>query len=513
MQMSKEVELKLELPVASLPGIKKLPMLRAPEERPKRTNEVSVYFDTDKHNLREKGLMLRVRRVGDRYVQTIKASENGGAFERDEWEADISGEMPDLRLAKGTALEPLLKKKLCRQLKPLFETRVQRTIYPIADNEQAIAMTLDRGRIDSGKRSIPLCEIELELQRGNARDLFDIARAITQTVPATLGMKSKSERGYELLEKKGDAPAKAGRVQLAPAASARDAFRAIGRACLKQVVSNRPALMKADPEGVHQMRVGLRRLRAAMSLFSDLLGDEQTAAIKAELKWLTDELGPARELEVLVKRVIAPTKKEKARWPGLSSFSQELTQKRELALERAQDAAQSSRFRSLMLEIAAWLEAGQWRAPEDALARDRGALAIPVFAAAELKRRFRKIKKKGKHISRLDPRSRHKLRIQVKKVRYAAQFFESLFAGKCAAKRRTRFLAALEGLQDALGDLNDIAVHEQRMEALGLHERRASRKRAFAAGVLTGHEDARADAAMAAAKKAYAELVESKRFW
>jgi inorganic triphosphatase YgiF len=513
MQMSKEVELKLELPAASLPAIKKLPMLRARAERPERTNEVSVYFDTDKHNLREKGLMLRVRRIGHRYVQTIKASENGGAFERDEWEADIPGEMPDLGLAKGTALEALVKKKLRKQLKPLFETRVQRTLYRVGDKKQAIAMTLDRGRIDSGKRSIPLCEIELELQRGNARDLFDIARAITQTVPATLGMKSKSERGYELLEKKDDAPAKAVQVHLASAASARDAFRAIGRACLKQVVSNHPALMKGDPEGVHQMRVGLRRLRAAMSLFSDLLGDQQIASIKAELKWLTGELGPARELEVLVKRVIAPTKKEKARWPGLSSFSQELTQKRELALERAQDAVRSSRFRSLMLEVAAWLEAGQWRAPEDAFARDRGALAIPVFAAAELKRRFRKIKKNGKHLGQLDSRSRHKLRIQVKKVRYAAQFFESLFAGNRAAKRRTRFLAALERLQDGLGDLNDIAIHEQRMEALGLHQRRASRKQAFAAGLLTGHEDARADAAMAAAKKAYAELVESKRFW
>jgi triphosphatase len=510
---AREVELKLELPAASLPALKKLPLLRAVKETPKRTNEVSVYFDTNKHKLRKKGFMLRVRRLGHGYVQTIKASENSGAFERDEWEGDISGEMPDLELAKGTALEPLSTKKLRRQLKPLFETRVQRTLYPVRDNGHAIAFTVDRGRIESGKRSMPLCEIELELQGGDAGDLFDIARAISQKLPASLGVKSKSERGYELFAKKQDAPAKACQVQLEPGACARDAFRAIGRACLKQVVSNQPALIGGDAEGVHQMRVGLRRLRAAISLFSDLLGDKQTAAIKAELKWLTDELGPARELEVLVKRVVAPTKKKGAHWPGLSSFSHRLAQKRELALERAQNAVCSSRFRALTLEVAAWLEAGQWRTPEDDLVRDRGDLSIAAFAAAELKRRRRKVRKKGKGLTQLDPRSRHKLRIQTKKLRYAAQFFESLFAGKRASKRKKRFFAALERLQDGLGDLNDIAVHEQRVEALGLHRGRAGRKQAFAAGLLTGHEDARADAAMIAAKKAYAEFVESKAFW
>jgi CHAD domain-containing protein len=79
----------------------------------------------------------------------------------------------------------------------------------------------------------------------------------------------------------------------------RDAFKMIGLACLKQVVDNLPALIKGDPEGVHQMRVGLRRLRAAMSLFPGLVRVPQTAGIKAELKWLTGELGPAREFEVL----------------------------------------------------------------------------------------------------------------------------------------------------------------------------------------------------------------------
>ena len=86
---AREVELKLALPPASLPAIKRLPLLRALKEAPRRTNEVSVYFDTGTHKLRKKGLMLRVRRIGRRHVQTIKASENPGAFERNEWEAEI----------------------------------------------------------------------------------------------------------------------------------------------------------------------------------------------------------------------------------------------------------------------------------------------------------------------------------------------------------------------------------------------------------------------------------------
>ena len=356
---NKEVELKLELAPASLPALKKVPLLRSPNSPPTHTREISVYFDTDKHKLRRKGLMLRVRRIGRRHVQTIKAAGNSAPFERDEWEAEIAGDEPDLSLAGGTALEPLVNGKLRRQLKPLFETRVRRTVYPIADDTRAIALTIDRGTIDTGSRSAPLCEVELELERGTIAELFDVARELTRAVPAHLAVKSKSERGYELIDDRQDAPVKAVPIDLPAAASTREAFQIIGRACLRQVVGNEPALIKGDPEGVHQMRVGLRRLRAAMSLFSGILRDAQTAAIKAELKWLTGELGPARELDVLVKRVVAPVQRQRARWDGMPSLSHELAEKREAALARAQDAAKSARFRTLTVEVAAWLEAGR----------------------------------------------------------------------------------------------------------------------------------------------------------
>ena len=508
-----EIEIKLELGPANLPDLKKIPFLRTVKPTPRSAPQVSVYFDTNSQKLRKKGLMLRVRREGRHYTQTITATTNGEQFEREEWEAEIAGNKPDLDQANGTALEPLLTRKLRRRLKPVFETRVRRTVYPLVDNAHAIALTVDQGAIDTGTRSQPLCEIELELKRGSAADLFDLARELTQALPARLAVKSKSERGYEILDGQQELPVKAASIDLHTGMSAREAFKTIGLACLKQSINNEPALIRGDPEGVHQMRVGLRRLRAAMSLFAALLHDPQTAAIKNELKWLAGELGPARELEVLLSRVVVPMKRRHRRWRGMPMLSHELAERRDAALARAQAAVQSVRFRALTLDVAAWLEAGLWRSPQDDLVRDRGDLPIETFALEQLTRRWRKVRKKGRMLAQLDARTRHKLRIQTKKLRYAAEFFAALFTTKRALKRRKQFLPALERLQDGLGDLNDIAVHEKRIAAMGVRRRRSNPNRVFAAGLLTGREDARMDAAMIAATDAYADLAKVKPFW
>jgi triphosphatase len=508
----KEIEVKLELAPATLLTLRKIPLFQT-KIKPKRTSQVSVYFDTKKHKLRQKGLMLRVRREGRRNIQTIKSTMNSGLFERDEWETEIAGKEPDLNQANGNVPGSLLGKKLRRQLKPLFETRVQRTVYPVVDDERAIAVAVDRGTIDTGTRSQKLCEIEIELERGKPAVLFDVARELTLAFPARLALKSKSERGYELIDGEKEFPVKAAPVDLPAGASTRDAFQMIGLACLKQVINNEAALIRGDPEGVHQMRVGLRRLRAAMSLFSTLLRDPQTEAIKTELKWLTGELGPARELEVLVNCVVAPMKTRGRRWRGMPLLSEELAHMRDAALTCARDAVQSARFRVLTVDIAAWLQTGAWTSPQDDLVRDQSNLTIEMFASEQLARRWHKIRKRGRVLGKLDARSRHKLRIQTKKLRYAAEFFAALFTTKRAVKRRKQFLSALELLLDGLGDLNDISVHAKRIAAMGIRHRRAKPSRVFAAGLLTGREDARMEAAMMTTSEAYAVLVKVKPFW
>ena len=162
-----EVELKLELPAAALPQFGKLPLIRALEASAKRSSQVSVYFDSDRQKLRRHGLTLRVRRIGDRYIQTIKATQNSNILIRNEWESEIADGRPDLVQARGTALNGLLTGKFQRKLKPQFETRVRRIVFPLERDGTVIELALDQGTIDTGAASMRLCEIELELASGD----------------------------------------------------------------------------------------------------------------------------------------------------------------------------------------------------------------------------------------------------------------------------------------------------------------------------------------------------------
>jgi inorganic triphosphatase YgiF len=473
---------------------------------------VSVYFDTDQRNLQKSGLILRVRRIRKRYIQTIKAARNSDPIERDEWENEIAAGTPDLTYASGTLLEPIVSKKFQKKLAPVFETRILRTLYPFADESCEVALTIDRGTVETATHSMPICEIELELKRGSMAKVFELAREIAKSIPARVSLETKSEQGYHFVDGKMDAALKADSIRLPARATAIAAFRAIGVSCLRQILGNEAAVIKRDPDGVHQMRVGLRRLRSAMSLFGELLTDAESKAIKGELKWASGQLTPARELDVLHERVLDPTKRRRRHLDGFPSLSPELVEKRAAALTHARDMIESERFRAIGLNVLAWLEVGQWSSPSDDLRCVRGRLPIEMFASEELDRRWHKIIKKRKKLDRLDAKPRHRLRIQAKKVRYASEFFGELFTEKQQVKRRKKMLATLERLQDALGDLNDIAVHQEIMSAMGLN-RRASSKRAFAAGLLSGLENARVGSAMKAGKKAFDRLAKIDPYW
>ena len=208
--------------------------------------------------------------------------------------------------------------------------------------------------------------------------LFKIARDITDIVPAELDVKSKSERGYDLIEKTPVTAEKACDPELNAGISTGRAFTLIGRACLRHLIANVPATKNRNSEALHQMRVALRRLRAAISSFSDVVSDDRINTIKTELRWLAQEFGPARDLDTLLIEVIKPLRKQHANEPGLLSISRMFARQRLKGYRRAQEAVHSARFRMLVLDTAEWVEAGPWSTLEDPLVRARREMPIEI---------------------------------------------------------------------------------------------------------------------------------------
>ena len=170
--MGKETELKFEVAPQDLAKLRTAPALRRKPQ--KEEDLLSVYFDTPKHDLARNNVTLRVRHNGDKRFQTVKSA--GSAFKRGEWEHEVEGEFPDLRKARDTPLAPMVTKELKRQLRPIFETRIHRTIVPLNRNGSHIQVALDEGRVRAGRKSAPIVEVELELKRGGASEVFDLAR-------------------------------------------------------------------------------------------------------------------------------------------------------------------------------------------------------------------------------------------------------------------------------------------------------------------------------------------------
>ena len=139
--------------------------------------------------------------------------------------------------------------------------------------------------------------------------------------------------------------------------------------------------------------------------------------------------------------------------------------------------------------------------------------AFAAVAAEQLSRRWKKNLKSGKHLDTLDPQHRHKLRIQAKKLRYAAEFFASVFTRKKSMRRQKDFVESLQQLQDALGELNDIAVNEKLLQRLGGAKRHGGRIRKAFVGRLSAREEARISPVLKEAERAYAAFVKAKPFW
>ena len=268
---------------------------------------------------------------------------------------------------------------------------------------------------------------------------------------------AKAERSYERIEGGKQPFEKATSVELDRKMSCAEAFRLITGSCLRQIIANEPAVLTGHAEALHQFRVGLRRLRAAITAFAEMTADSQQEAIKAELKWVMKQVGPARDLDVFGTDVLEPLGQSDD--PHLAAARRSYNEMRKQAHETVRSSIRSGRFREISRDLAEWIEAGAWTT-DPALKKIRER-KITEHAADVLGLWRTSFRKRCRKLGDLSPKQRHSLRMRAKDLRYATEFFLSLFPKH--VKRRETALVALEKLQDTLGALNDLTARREIM--------------------------------------------------
>ncbi|MFX1765986.1 CHAD domain-containing protein [Paraburkholderia sp. A1RI-2L] len=483
-----EHELKLRVSNEDLVALRRHPPGRQHEGAARRPRLLTTtYFDTPSLEFHSCNASLRVRTDGNDRFQTLKreGSAQAGLFDRDEFETPVESNVPDLKLLRDRIPDDSDCGRLVRddatvaQLNPVFVTRIRRSVYPLRlSSGDELEVALDEGTIEAQSASEPIAAVELELKRGKPESLYQVALELLESVPLRIDHFSKADIGYGLLLTEHCAAVKAQPVQLNKRDSVEDAFCTIARNCLDQVAANERGVVSGHgPSSVHQMRVGLRRLRSALGLFGKVI--PAPPGLDDELRWIAAELGAARDWEVLAGSTLEHA--------GANTTPDEILPVREACAQiaasnrqRAAAAVESVRYTRLALQLALWLQRGSWRVEMSDEQREAISRPARQFAANVLRRRHSKLIRRGKGLAGLDAHHRHRARIAAKKVRYATEFFASL----CARRSVQHYVEALTALQDDLGWRNDAVVADRLLKALPQTSPETAPGASFARGFL-----------------------------
>lgn len=496
-----EIEYKFQIPADRLEAVEAA-VLSAPSTR---LHLQARYFDTEGGDLAAHGVVLRLRKEGSTWVQTAKAMGDG-PLHRLEHNVDLGPARKSQPLAAlperhaGTPVGERLARVLGSHPAPLVEVYAT-DIWRTSRHEQfagsTVELALDQGRVlapaadGGGPRSAQICELELELVDGQVDELSTLARLWAERHGLWFSTVSKAERGLRLAMGQSTRPAvKASAPQFKSGNGFPDGpeiQRAVVAACLAQILPNASEIAAGsdDAAQIHQLRVGLRRLRTALRELQPL-GSGLDDAWLAPLVRTFRALGVQRDRQQLQDhmqpRLLA------AGGPPIALPSDDTAQ---LA---PGDAVRASDFQAALVGLIAFAATPH---PENG--------ASPKQARRHLRTRLGKLHAQmvaaGDGFDALAPEAQHRARKRLKRLRYLAEFVGNCFSAKGAA----RYTQALSPVQDVLGAYFDELVAEQTYRAAAEREPRAW----FAVGWLLARQPAQARAC----SEALQSVAAARKFW
>jgi inorganic triphosphatase YgiF len=467
-----EIELKFLVPAAARAAV--LAEMSRGSAPPRRVSLAAMYLDTNDRRLAKSGIAWRLRREGRRWVQTLKSGGNN-SLERFEHEVERPDASYDAALhagsATGSKLIALLREVHDQgaEVGVRFETEVRRTIRTLRTRGAVVEVAFDEGRLLSNEARQRIREVEFELVSGSATSMLALAERWRKRFGLIYDPRSKAARGDRLAEGSAYPPLrKASQPDYPDEATATQAFGIVLDECLAHITHNAIALLEGDPslrvEHVHQLRVGVRRLRSALRSFAGW-APSPPAHLVDGLRALFVTLGQSRDRDVLDSGVAALLAEIGA--PALAVPTN-------IAGVNPADAVRAGETQGLLLSWIAWrtalaeqppprLEAAPTEA--DTTAPQQADDNAPTFhrkAERRLRRWHRRIVADWAAFDELDDTGLHALRKRIKRQRYAVEFFAPVL------RRRTieRYLKPLGTVQDRMGELNDLFVARASYQAL-----------------------------------------------
>ncbi len=454
-----EIELKLLVDPADADRLlRALPSVEKGSQQKKHLE--NIYFDTPDRQLQGARIGLRLRRDGERWLQTLKGGGGdaaGGLHARQEIEYPVAGPQLSFAGLAGTVWARYFSPVLAASLKPVFHTDFHRAVCRVRLEGAEIEVALDRGEVRAGDASEPICELELELLSGPVVALFSLARQLLDVAPLRLENASKAERGYRLACGIAlAAPQKAAPVVLDQQISLRDAFIRITQSMLGQLQANEAGflLQPGEIEYLHQLRVAVRRLRAWFSVFGNgLLPDDDLAWFRGELRWLGCTLGDARDWDVLLASVWPEASAAFASHPAAPVLANYAATAAADARSDARSALETCRYQALLLALGR----------QCALLADTvtGGPLLPYVVNA-LEANDQRLRKRLQRIDPADVDALHRTRILLKRQRYVLDATASLFHGK----RFDSYSKWLHVWQERLGQGNDLQRAASHLKSL-----------------------------------------------
>ena len=513
-----EIELKFLIdPSAGCRLVSKLKKLKISHSRFLTRNMRSIYYDTPQRSLYKMGLVIRLRNDGGRWIQCVKARSRlaGGLSRVEEFECELPDGKLDLELIPDPAARANVQG--INDEVPLLavcETIMQRSSSKLVLDDGTFAeLAIDNGKIAAGDRSADLSELEIELIEGDVCALYELAQQLLRGTAVRFSRMSKADRGY-LLADRGDieldhVPRTSQSVCIHPGQTIEEATRSILRECFDQIATNFEMLAGSDdPEGPHQLRIGLRRLRSALTVLSSVVDTSRTRRLAGEARWLGRKVGILRDLDVAIHDIVDF---ETSVHPGEASFStlrKALVSRAVVARKKTRKVLRNKRAQAFLFDLARFVEADEWQSISDG--GQALALSAPVqdLAVVALDKRWKAVRKHARDIENLDVEHRHELRKELKQLRYAVEFLAPLYP----RERVTAFVRRLKTLQTVFGDLNDAVMAHNLLSgksAPGADDLAAQR----ASGLIIGLRLARTEITWNQAKSYWSDLRKSGPFW